>query len=253
MKYLQSILEALILSTVIIYSALVIPSVHRHLLKWYVGKRVVMITNPTDNGAIIGLGTGSIVKLPSGKNAILTNAHVCALKNDHDELDIISPLYDRPIRKKIIEISNFTDLCLIEPIEGISGLTLGQTLSIGDEVYTQGHPMGMDETMSQGDIVSEDWIQIPEKEITTPEEEASCNKPKNQVLTVPGWFGTMEKLCMVNVLAYSSTVPTFPGNSGSPMFDWRGRMIGVVFAGSRATNWGFMINLEDVKKFIASY
>ncbi len=249
---IKSLFEALLLATLIIFCVLTVPTIHYNILRHYVSDRVVMITNANDDGKIQGQATGSHIRLPSGKTAILTNAHVCELKDEHNEVNIISPLYDRPIRRRVIEVANFTDLCLIEPLENISGLRIGSEPSLGDVISVLGHPVGMPQTISKGEVVGKAEVEVLDHEME-PDDTTSCNLPKEKTLTIPFFLGIVLKVCVVHVQAYQTNMLIFPGNSGSPAFNWRGQLVGVAFASSNQTHYGDLITIDDVKKFIAAY
>ncbi len=63
-------------------------------------------------------------------------------------------------------------------------------------------------------------------------------------------FGILD-VCMEEVLAYRTTAVSLPGNSGSPVVDYKGNVIGVLFAGDSEVHWGLVITLDDVRDFLA--
>ena len=245
MKYLKPLCYVLFA-----YFLLKAPNTHYKILRNYVATRTVTLTF-TDTKKYGG-GTGVQVALPHGGNAILTNGHVCALKDDHNEILVVSPLLAHPMNRRVISIANFTDLCLIEGIPGLPGLSLGEQSEPGDIVAVVGHPFLMPTTMNRGEIIGEGEVDVGDYEINTPEDEANCNQPKNKILTIEGFFGSV-KVCVLHLNAIHTTAVIFPGNSGSGVVDARGRIIGLAFAGNGRTNWGLLITLEDIKQFLYSY
>ncbi len=245
MKYLKSLLYTICLTFFIVH----VPSVHRHMLRNYVASKSVTVTF-TDGRW--GGGSGVHVKLPHGGNAILTNAHVCAIKDEHNEVLIGSESLEKPIPRRVIEVANYTDLCLIEGLPGVTGLSLGGDLYAGDIVNVIGHPLLQPITMTSGEVTSEGPVDIADYIIDTPEEEAKCNLPKNKILTFKSIFGNIE-VCAIHLEAVQSTAQIFPGNSGSGVVDSRGRLVGVAFASSEETHWGMLITLEDIRHFLYPY
>lgn len=202
---------------------------------------MVKITEATGRSG----GTGFYVQTPSNKTYILTNAHVCSLKKDgvvyiHDADEI------RALPARVLEESAFTDLCLIEsPTHSKRGLVVGDEV-LGKIVYTIGFPLLMPVTLSQGELIGTQVVQVMDAE------DKECNKPKNKQAEVD--FGFFKfTVCVIEVNAYLSNIPTLPGNSGSPLVDQYGKVIGVVFAGNSIANWGLMITLKDVKEFLKPY
>ena len=62
------------------------------------------------------------------------------------------------------------------------------------------------------------------------------------------------KLCTtITKNAYQTNMIMHPGNSGSPVVDKLGRVIGVAFAIDGRTNYGYIVNLQDLKDFLARY
>lgn len=87
--------------------------------------------------------------------------------------------------------------------------------------------------------------------------EGKCDMPKNQLVDVPlppEMGGITLHICFVITKgAYMTSVEIFPGNSGSPVVDYWGRVIGVAFAADGRDNKGDLVSLEDLKDFLARY
>lgn len=165
-----------------------------------------------------GFATGFNIQTPSGRTFILTNKHVC------DRLGILHMLMVRDSKnqvflRKIIKISkSTTDLCLVKGLPGHSGLKMGSKPHIGDKASIVGHPHGLPTTLQEGEIVGTDNIPF--------------DPP---------------------IFSYLSNIITYLGNSGSPVINFWGNVIGVVYAINPADNKGFLITWSDIKKFIKGY
>ena len=71
-----------------------------------------------------GSATGFAVKSPTGKVYTLTNAHVCQLANPAGFLSIQGPRSARAVPRRVLEIFQDNDLCLVEGMEGYEGLEI---------------------------------------------------------------------------------------------------------------------------------
>lgn len=235
-----------------LFCLLKLPSWHYKYIRNTVGYRTVEITNPGPE--LHAGGTGVHVQLPSGKVAIITNAHICELKDQRGMVRVYSPALERPIERKVIEQADFTDLCLVEPIPGVSGLSLGAKPEVGDIIAVIGHPLLQPLTMTRGEVVGEMDVQIFDHIIGfgAVADNGTCNNPKNEILTIPTFFGIVT-ICTVKVHATLTTVTILGGNSGSAAVNYRGQIIGIAFAADNRSNWGSLVGLEDIRKFIAPY
>jgi S1-C subfamily serine protease len=242
------------------------PELHGRWIRESVGSKVYLMTNDAKRGS----GTGFAVKGKSGVSYIVTNDHVCAMATDGTMLVI-----DRDgneFKRRIIERSNFTDLCLVEGLPGVEGMTIGSEPEIGQIIAAVGHPSGYDITLTRGEIIQREDVLILEgpisffdpstnKEFLISEEEGgilaeNCNKPKNVILTQMqdfGFFQLRVKWCINKTnKAYYTNMAIQPGSSGSPIVNFWGNVVGVVFAGDRAM-WGITVSNKDLTKFLKNY
>jgi hypothetical protein len=90
-----------------------------------------------------------------------------------------------------------------------------------------------------------------------PAEEGKCDLPKNKivVIPVPALIGGGEiKACIVRTeAAYMTSIVIYSGNSGSPMVDFWGRVVGVAFASDNRDHYGDIVSLDDLETFLAKY
>jgi len=225
-----------------------IPSIHYSLLRSYIANKTVYITNSEGTSG----GTGIHVKARSGKTYLLTNDHVCGLGNNKNEVYVSFDNSDRLIPRRIVEKSIMTDLCLVEGMPEVEGISLAKSASYGSIVYQVGHPRLMPITLTQGEFISKQMVRVLIGPIFTEEDKMNCSLPKNSIIKVDGLFGEVE-LCTIKVMGNLSNIPTLPGNSGSPIVNEWGKLVALTFAGDNRINWGISIPLEDIERFLKIY
>lgn len=227
--------------------SLSVDHLHSAYLLDKVGSNSVYIQSPA-GAKIQGSATGFEVVTPSGKVYTLTNAHVCELQKDGNVLVQEKRYSNRLIPKRVIEIYEENDLCLVEGLEGYEGLSLASSWNVGDLNYAIGYPMGEAMNLSSGFIKEQANVKIIETEIDA----ADCKGPHQHMEKFPTFLGNLD-FCVTIRRAIQTNIPIFPGNSGSPMINAFGHVTGVVFASNNETHWGDSVPLEDVKEFLKAY
>jgi serine protease Do len=182
------------------------------------GESVVMIRTP------VGLGSGFIVH-PDGY--VVTNDHVVAgeriisiTRFRKEKNELIKENYDNV---RIVATGGNIDLALLK-IEGQSGrktfptVPLGNSndLRQGERVFAIGSPLGLERSVSEG-IVS----------------------LRNRIIQ--------------SRLHVQTTAEISPGNSGGPLFNYRGQVVGVnnmKVVSSGAEGLGFSIPVRQLKTFL---
>lgn len=207
-----------------------------------VSSAVVRITDETGEHG----GTGFHVKAASGKSYIVTNAHVCELRNKKQFI-YVGRNPDRVVKRKVLEVSKVSDLCLIESLKDMGSLSVASSVNFGEIVAVVGHPSLMGVTMTRGELIDESEVLVYDHDLDL-EDENDCKLPKNEIVD-NGFFG---QACMISISAYRSNVVLQPGNSGSPLINFYGNVVGVAFAGGR-NGWGIFVTLEDINKFLSIY
>lgn len=244
MKILKKILASLILITLIFK----LPEWHYNYIRSSVGEKVVEITNKEKTSG----GTGFHIKAPSGRTYILTNSHICSHIGDNGIVQV-SDTNGNTIPRRIILDSDFTDLCIVEAMPGAEGLSLGSEVEPGQIVAAVGHPKLLPLTMSRGEIIGVQEVSVLDHIMADNDPKDKCDLPKNRIEKV-NLFGLFEvQACVVQVKAYLSNATILPGNSGSPVVNFWGNVVGVVFAGDGDSNWGDFVTLSDINKLLRPF
>jgi len=157
-------------------------------------------------------GTGFYLK-HRGKVYIITNQHVCNLATQ-GLLIISNKIYT--YGATVYKIYPYSDLCAINaPAEQTSGLSIARWHSIHQRIFIIGHPLLEPTTITEGEISDYTEITIPYK---------------------------------INVM--SMTAQVLGGNSGSPVVDNFGNVVGVAFAGYQSRSYA--VPYEDLYEFAES-
>lgn len=241
-SFLLSLARVTLLLAVVTSSAFVVPRYHEAWLRSYVGEKVVKLYG------VRGGGTGVHIETPKGETYILSNAHVCALGAALGGYLHVENEDGSRTPRAIIKESIYTDLCLIEPMPGVKGLKLGSSTPEGTEVSVIGHPKLMPLTRSKGELIGMKIVDIISHIIAGPEDK--CEDPKYRKDRMQYLFWEVD-VCILSVPAYLSNIVILPGNSGSPLVNDWGQLIGLAFAADNDVHWGLFIPLEEIQKFIA--
>lgn len=194
---------------------------------------VVAISVETNNGS--DQGSGSII---DSKGHILTNNHVVAGAADGNGI-ITVELYDgRLYKAKIVGRDVLTDLAVIKienPPKDLTVAPLGNSddLKVGESVAAIGNPLGLSSTVTTGIVSALDRpVRVQAVQGGSPDSEdeqdpfglrryfggGTLKTPQPEKSTAPTEVTT-------NAIQVDAAVN--PGNSGGPLFDSRGRIVGV--------------------------
>ena len=186
--------------------------VNSNIGKYIVAPHVVKIWIEQE-GRLIGTGTAFYVNF-AGKTRIITNQHTCDQREGKRKMIINDK------RMKILYISKTQDLCLIES-DRDSGLEVSsKNLELLDRVLLVGHPRGLPLTIREDHMVARGINSFP-------------------------WLGDHDvRFDMISTITYA-------GNSGSPVTNSKGEVVGVLFAGdSRFISEGYMVPRDTLIKFL---
>lgn len=250
---LKSIAVALLATNALAISAYLIinaRSLHEGYLISTIAHKSVKIMRPSNHNSG---GTGFPVKSPSGATYTLTNAHVCGVAEKGIVHASIADS-DRFYSLRVIDVSTVTDLCLVEAMPGFTGLELADSLNIGDDVMAIGHPALLPTSLSRGRVTAFETVEILYAvNIKQDDCEAKGYIFKDMEGTVLEALFGVKSMCFGKIFAAATNVTVFGGNSGSPVVNFWGNVVGVVFAGNNSTNFGYLIPVEDVITFLEIY
>lgn len=183
-----------------------------------------------------GGGTGFVLKTPNGNMVIVTNRHIC---DGQETLIARSLALPRDVEVRVIEESKDHDLCVVEAPRSLKPLELGAEPSTGDKIFVSGHPRLLPLTISEGLIRGEKTIQLGTVR-------PRCNPDER---SAGPWF--IGEVCLKDYIVNEVTAKILPGNSGSPLLNSKGKVIGVMFAGSDVENAA--VPYRELIKFLAVY
>lgn len=188
--------------------------------------------------SVQGHGTAFNISL-GGRTVSLTVAHVC---------EYIAESHIAPIR--ILALLPEQDLCLIQSLrpEAPTLNLSSKILSKDEEIMALGYPTDYDSVPSFGYL-----SHLQETTIARQAGADGC-KPYETFEVIGSFLGIIEiKACVHRYLTQATNVIIFPGNSGSPVVDRTGDLVGIMSAGNSQTNFGHMVSIDDIKEFLYEY
>lgn len=185
--------------------------------------------------SVQGHGTAFNIQV-TGETVSLTVAHVC---------EFITKNHVAPVR--VLAILPERDLCLIEslrPDAPVIPLSSAR-LSKDEEIMALGYPTDYDSVPSFGYL-----SHLQETSIANPLRPEGCRSYETEEV-IGTFFGLFEiKACVHRYLTQATNIIIFPGNSGSPVVDRTGDLVGIMSAGNNQTNFGHMVSLADIKSLL---
>lgn len=192
-------------------------------------------------------GTAFQVVAPSGRTYLISNGHVCGLGSEGAMVAELGGS-KRRIRVRILEIAEDTDLCILEGLSISAGLQLARGMWEKERLFVLGHPHLNDLTLSEGFPVSRQIVTIQ-----TGDTEETCIGPGYRWESLSDIFGIPMGTCTRALDAWDTSAVIYPGNSGSPVMNRGGDVVGVIFAGHSATHYGSFVPLDVLRNFLSVY
>lgn len=206
-------------------SELVETSISTSVDKVY-GSTVVIVAYK--NGKLVSTGTGFVYKKDSKNAYIMTNNHVI---DDADSVEVEFNDKSEKIKAKILGGEVYSDIAVltIDAKEAGDAVEIGNSedLKLGDTVFTVGSPMGITYkgTITKGIVSGKDRM-------------VEVNLTGN---TTDYYMKVIQIDAAVN-----------PGNSGGPLCDVSGNVIGIIslkIVQDEVEGMGFAIPIEDALKY----
>jgi len=167
-----------------------------------------------------GMGTCSGVYV--APNLILTANHCVDMEDGLELKGIwIRNVYDEAAKAEIVKVDAEKDLALLKTsLKGIP-VSLARKVTVGEEVWVIGQPLGLKFVVTKGIISS---LNV-----------STLSFPINHFIT---------------------DAVVLPGNSGGPAFNSRGQLVGIltmstsVFGVFGAAGLGIVVQIDEVRKFL---
>jgi S1-C subfamily serine protease len=188
-------------------------------------------------------GSGVILSSTADGSTILTNAHVCGIikkggivLRDGEEHAITT--YAQ---------STFHDLCLVTVAADLGTKTkiARRAPHINALATVIGHPSLLPTVVTEGRFSGREIIEVMTDLRPCTQADIDANPEKGIMCLILGGIPTLTRYEAQLVTAFIS-----PGSSGSPVFNERGELSGLVFAGSGPVSNAFIVPLESVRAFI---
>ena len=195
------------------------------------------------------IGTGFALKYKNTKY-LMTAGHVCARY-----IESIAYLSKIDNTEHVVESSSFkvykkNDLCVLGVLpDKVDAFSLSSANALLSENYfALGHPNGYPLVATQGNILSISEITMVSNHIP----DSECLPPRYTLTTDS--LKTKNKVCVFVGPSYVTSIPVKQGSSGSPIFNDRHEVVGVVSTVDENSpgNWAGGVPLDDIIDFVKS-
>lgn len=212
-------------------------NMHHRFIYDRLSHTVVRLTRARPGLGIVGGGTGAFIRSNSGKTYILTNRHVC--QSEFSFMNVQIGETEATFKARILARSQTSDLCLLSAPDGIVGLPVSNRANLepGVKIWTMGHPDLQPQTMFTGESGVTKIVKYMANYAT------NCQF-QNQKKTLLN--------CMVTERGVHLNSPAVPGSSGSPIVDFNGELVGIVW-GRTKIGTGLAVPLSNIKAFLKDY
>lgn len=221
-------------------------------VNWSSAKAVYRIVIELD-GVKLGYGTGFMVRTKAGDIRMVTNSHVCVDngKTPSEEADgqLITRRLDDGRRLHVLKFDPVNDLCLTSfdgPATSESPLSIaGEAAQDGDDIYVIGHPWAGTKTLASG-------TQMSQLKLLLAEGPYSSVKPEYARYCTPEFrfYSLLEPACVIYRSTDRLDIVIRPGNSGSPIMNGFGNVVGVVWGWHTSDDKGLGVTYAALKELL---
>ena len=245
LKKIKNYAKGTLLAGGFMFLSFLTPQAHNQYLRYEVGTSVVQVLSPTGGG-----GTGFAVQADSGAEYIMTNRHVCEVAQN-GWLVVKQGKNGKGIFKRVIYKDNKHDICLIEGDRRLDPLEIGKGLYIGESMHIVGHPGLRALTVSNGEYIGNYIVKLVDDSAKTREQ---CHGTIQELPPFLQSLYGIEFVCLKSFLSYSTTAVAYGGNSGSPVVNKYGNVIGILFAGNPQQNTdNFVVPVYEIKRVLSKF
>jgi S1-C subfamily serine protease len=192
-------------------------------------------------------GTGFYVQAPSGKVFTLTNGHVCGLAVDGK---VYARGEEDTYVQEVIEIYKEHDLCILTAPSHVSGIKIASSVRESEDIFVIGHPLLEPKTLVRGEISGVLMTNVLVN-VNGKCDGDTYRKVLPESEDLSAIIEGVEYYCVRSLNSNVISANILPGNSGSPVLNAYGHLVGVVFAGRNdGPGRGYIVPLEDIKKFL---
>jgi S1-C subfamily serine protease len=187
-------------------------------------------------------GTGVILSSKKGESKVLTNAHVCELLSSGG---FVTTDKTKGV-VKYFQISEMHDLCLITTNNNfhVNTKLSDEEPEVYDEAIVSGHPHLLPNIITRGHFSQKEFINVLVGFKPCTELDAMNENTAEYCLQI----GNIPIIRQFEAQVISATI--MPGSSGSAVFNTKGEIAGLVFAGSGDFGYGFIVPYEYIDSFV---
>lgn len=187
-------------------------------------------------------GTGVILSSKKGESKILTNAHVCELLMSGGFVTTDKA----KAAVKYFQISEIHDLCLVTTNNNfhVNTILSEEEPEVYDEAIVSGHPHLLPNIITRGHFSQKEFINVLVGFKPCTELDMTNENTAEYCLQI----GNIPIIRQFEAQVISATI--MPGSSGSAVFNTKGQIAGLVFAGSGEFGYGFIVPYEYIDSFI---
>jgi S1-C subfamily serine protease len=189
-------------------------------------------------------GTGVIISSANAQSKILTNAHVCGLLKNGG---IVRSERMKGIVKSF-QISNNHDLCLVTTNNNfkVNTVLAKEEPDVYDDAIISGHPHLLPNIVTYGHFSQKELITIMMSMRPCTIEDITNDKTAIYCQLLGG----IPSIRSFEAQIVSATI--MPGSSGSAVFNSKGELSGLVFAGSGDFGYAMIVPYEYINNFFES-